>query len=57
MTIRLGEVIAQNYGIFCQFRSILANTHAIAIKWNEKYDAVVVDFDHSLHLSGDRMKM
>ena len=34
--------------------SLEANT--IAIKWNEKYDAVVVDCHHSLHC-GDRMKM
>ena len=27
-----GEVIAQNYNIFCQFRSKLAITHTIAIK-------------------------
>ena len=33
----------QNYGIFCQFRSKLAITHTIAIKWKEEYDAVVVD--------------
>ena len=31
-------------------------THTIAIKWNEKYDAVVVDCHHSLCLCGDRMK-
>ena len=42
------EVIAQNYDIFCQFRSKLAITHTIAIKWKEKYDAVVVDCHHSL---------
>ena len=47
------EVIAQNYGIFCQFRSKLANTHTIAIKWKENYDAVVVDCHHSLRLCGD----
>ena len=45
--------IAQNYGIFCQFRSKVAITHTIAIKWKEKYDAVVVDCQHC----GDRMKM
>ena len=43
MTVRLGEVIAQIYAIFCQFTSKLAITHTIAIKWKEKYDAVVVD--------------
>ena len=47
--------MAHNYGLFCQFRSQLAITHTIAIKWKEKYDAVVVD--SSLHLCGDRMKM
>ena len=31
-----GEVIAQNDNIFCQFKSKLAITHAIAIKWKEK---------------------
>ena len=50
------KVIAQNYGIFCQFRSKLAITHTIAIKWKEKYDAAVVDCHHSLCLCGDRMK-
>ena len=48
--------MAQNYGIFCQFRSKLAIIHTIAIKWKEKYNAVVEDC-HSLHLCGDRMKM
>ena len=47
----------QNYGIFCQFRCKLAITHIIAIKWKEKYDAVVVDCHHSLCLCGDSMKM
>ena len=46
-------VMAQNYGIFCQFRSKLAITHTIAIKTKEKYDAVVADCHHC----GDRMKM
>ena len=35
-------------------------THTIAIKWKEKYDAVVVDCHRppsSLCLCGDRMKM
>ena len=31
VTVRLGEVIAQNYSIFCQFRSKLAITHTVAI--------------------------
>ena len=57
MTVRYGEVIAQNYVVFCQFRSKLAITHTIAIKWKEKYDAVVVDCRHSFCLYGDRMKM
>ena len=57
MTVRYGEVIAQNYGTFCQFRSKLAITHTIAIKWKEKYDSVVVDCHHNLCLCGDRMKM
>ena len=35
----------------------LAITHTIAIKWKEKYDAVVVDCHHRLRLCGDRMKM
>ena len=39
--------------IFCQFRSKLAITHTIAIKWKEKYD----DCHHTLHLCGDRIKM
>ena len=47
----------KNYGIFCKFRSKLATTHTIASKWKEKYDAVVVDCHHSLHLCGDKMKM
>ena len=51
------QVIAQNYDIFCQFRSKLAITHSIAIKWKEKYDVVVVDCHHSLRLCVDRMKM
>ena len=33
-------------------------THIIAIKWKEKYNAVVVGGDRSHHsLCGDRMKM
>ena len=56
MTVKEGEVIAQNYGIFCQFRSKLAITYTVAIKWKEKYNAEVVDCHHSLLLSGDRMK-
>ena len=51
------EVIVQNFGINCQFRSKLAITHTITIKWKEKYDAVVVDCHHSLCLCDDRMKM
>ena len=47
----------QNYGIFCQFRSKLAITHTIDIKWKEKYNSVVVDCHYSLRLCGDRMKM
>ena len=47
----------QNYGVFSQLRSKLAITHTFAMKWKEKYDAVVVDCHHSLHLCGDRMKM
>ena len=46
----------QNYSIFCQFRSNLAITHTIAIKWKGKYNAVVVDCQHSLGLCGDRKK-
>ena len=42
---------------FYQFKSKLATTHTITIKWKEKYDAVVVDCHHSLHLCGDRRKM
>ena len=57
MTVRQGEVKAQNHGIFCQFRSKLAIIHTTAIKWKEKYDAMVVDCNHSLSLCGDRMKM
>ena len=34
----------------------LAIIHTIAIKWKEKYSAVVVDCHHSLRLYGDRMK-
>ena len=43
----------QSYSIFCQFRSKLAITYTIAIKWKEKYDAVVVDCHPSLDLCGD----
>ena len=57
ITVRLGEVIAQNYGIFCQFRSKLAITHTNTIKWKEKYDALVVNCHRILHLCGDTMKM
>ena len=35
---------------FCQFRSKLAITHPIAIKWKEKLDAVVVDCHHNVCL-------
>ena len=38
VTYRLGEVIAQNNDIFCKFRSKLAITHNIAIKWKDKYN-------------------
>ena len=31
--------------------------HTIAIKWQEKYDAVVVNCHHRLRFYGDRMKM
>ena len=47
----------QKYRIFCQFRSKLAITHTIAVKWKKKYDAVVVDCHHSLCLCDDRMKI
>ena len=47
----------QDYGIFCQYISKLSITHTIAIKWKEKYNAVVVDCHHTLHLCGYRMKM
>ena len=57
MTVRKREDTAQNYRIFCQFGSKLAITHTIAIKWKEKYHAVVVDCHHSLRLCGDRMIM
>ena len=43
----------QDHGIFCQFKNKLAITHTIAIKWKEKYDAVVVD----CHDCSDRMKI
>ena len=46
----------QNYITFCQFISKLAIKHTIALKWREKYYAVVVDC-HSLRLCGDKMKM
>ena len=49
--------MVQIYSIFCQFKSKLVITHTIAIKWKDKYDAVVVDCHHSLHLCRDRMKM
>ena len=39
------------------FRSKLAITHPIAIKWKVKYDAVVVDCQHSLCFCGAKMKM
>ena len=44
--VKLGRSY-KNYGIFCQFRSKIAIKHIIAIKWKEKYDAVVVDCHHS----------
>ena len=47
----------QSYSIFCQIRSKLAITHINAIKWKEKYNAVVVDCHHSLLSCGERMKM
>ena len=49
----------ENYGIFCQFGSKLAIAHTIAIKWKEKYDAVVglVNCHHSLLLCGRLMRM
>ena len=47
----------QKYSIFCQFRSKIAIIHTIAIKWKEKYNAVVVDCHHSLCLCDDRTKM
>ena len=34
--VRYGEVMAQNFSIFCQFKSKLAFTHTIAFKWKEK---------------------
>ena len=43
LTVRFGEIIVQNYGIFHQFGSKLAITHTIAIKWKEKQDAVVTE--------------
>ena len=52
MTVRYGEVISQNEGIFCEFRSKLAITHTIAIKKKIKYDAVV-GCHHSLCLCRD----
>ena len=57
MTVKQGEVVAQSYNIFCQYRRKLAMTHTTAIKWKEEYDAVVVDCHLSLHLCGNRMKM
>ena len=42
-----GRILTQNYGIFCLFRSKLAISHTVAIKWKEKYDAVVVDCHHT----------
>ena len=41
----------------CQFRSKLAITRTFAIKWKEKYDALVADCHHSLCSCGDSMKM
>ena len=46
----------QNYGIFCQFRSKLAITHTIAIKWKEKNNAVVVDCHHRMKMSLPKKK-
>ena len=51
-----GEVIVQSYHIFYQFRSTLVITRTVAIKWKEKYHAVVVNCHHSWGLCGDRMK-
>ena len=42
--------MAQNYDIFCPFRSKLAIKYTISIKSKDIYDAVVVDFHHSLRL-------
>ena len=44
--------MAQNYDIFCPFKSKLAITYTISIKSKDKYDAVVVDCYHSLRLRG-----
>ena len=50
--------VLSNYCIFCQFRSSkLSVTHTIAIKWKEKYNAVLVDCHNSLCLCGDSMKI
>ena len=35
----------------------LAITYTIAVKWKEKYDAVVVECHHRRRFCGDRMKM
>ena len=44
-------MIVTTYGLLVVHESI------ISIAWKEKYDAVVVDYHHSLHLCGERMKM
>ena len=43
------EVIAQNYGIFCPFRSKLAITHTIAIEWKDCLYCFLFDSLHPIN--------
>ena len=51
------EKLQHKITAFSLFRSKLAITHTITIKWKEKYDPVVVDCHNSLCSCGDKMKM
>ena len=48
----LGKITA--FSVSLEAYLNLAITHTSAIKWKEKYDAVVVDCHHSLRFCGDR---
>ena len=54
---QIGRSYSAKLRHFCQLRCKLAIIHTIAIKWKEKYDAVVADCHHNLCFCGDRTKM